>query len=148
MSTTSVGTMAAAAKPAKACATSITFTVGLTTMSTVAIRKKATDAWKKRFEPKRWPSLPPSMINPETNNEYITIAVPIVVGGVLKLSTIPPIEIGRLDALKDSNAWPMAITTIGNHEACVSAPALGVETDFVAIIVDDTNYRPVVAATT
>jgi hypothetical protein len=68
MSTTSVGTMAAAAKPARACAASITFTVGLTTMIAIATRKRATDAWKKRFEPKRWPSLAPSMMNPETNN--------------------------------------------------------------------------------
>jgi plasmid replication initiation protein len=41
----------------------------------------------------------------------------------------------------------MAITTIGSHEAWVSASVLVVVTEFVAIIVDDTNYRQVVAAT-
>jgi hypothetical protein len=73
------------------------------------------------------------MINADTNNEYITIAVPTVVGGVLKLSTIPPIEMGSEATLNDISAWPMAITTIGTHESCGSTTALVVEIDFVAI---------------
>ena len=64
-----------------ACPASITVAVGLSTIITIAARKRATAIWKKIFEPKRWPSLPPSMTNPDTPSEYITIAVPTVVGG-------------------------------------------------------------------
>jgi hypothetical protein len=41
------------------------------------------------------------MMKPEAKSAYITIAVPTVVGGVLKLSTIPPIETGMAATLKD-----------------------------------------------
>jgi len=41
------------------------------------------------------------MMKPETKSAYITIAVPTVVGGVLKLSTIPPIETGMAATSKD-----------------------------------------------
>ena len=51
-------------------------------MVTSAARKRATAAWKKILEPNRWPSLAPSMMNPETPSEYMTIAVATVVGGV------------------------------------------------------------------
>lgn len=47
--------------------------------------------------------------------EYIMIAVPIVVGGTPKLSTIPPMETGRAATLKDIRACPMAMTTMANH---------------------------------
>ena len=104
MSTTSVGTRAAPARPARAWAASITTAVGLITMVIIAPRKSVTATWKKIFEPKRWPSLAPSMMNPETPREYMTIAVPTVVGGVLKLATIPPIETGNAATLKDMNA--------------------------------------------
>ena len=64
------------------------------------------------------------MMNPETKSEYITIAVPTVVGGVLKLATIPPMETGRAATLKDINAWPMAMTIIGSQESCPSSSAV------------------------
>ena len=44
------------------------------------------------------------MMKPETPSEYITIAVPTVVGGVLKLATMPPIETGNAATLKDISA--------------------------------------------
>src|SRR5499426_3538687 len=120
MSATSEGTSEAPANPARAWPASITPAVGLITMSTMAARKRATATWKKIFEPKRWPSLAPSMTKPETPREYITTAVPTVVGGVLKLFTMPLIETGRADTLKDISIWAMAITIIGSHDACTS----------------------------
>ena len=67
------------------------------------------------------------MTKPETPREYITIAVPTVVGGVLKLATIPPMDTGRAATLKDMSAWPMAMTIIGSHDACTSGPGRVVE---------------------
>jgi hypothetical protein len=64
------------------------------------------------------------MMNPETPSEYNTTAVPTVVGGVLKLSTIPPIDTGSADTLKEISAWPMAMAIIGTHESRTSASAL------------------------
>ena len=61
------------------------------------------------------------MTKPETPSEYITIAVPTVVGGVLKLSTMPPIETGRAATLKDISVWPMAMTIIGSQDSWVSS---------------------------
>src|SRR5262245_48792269 len=134
MSTTSVGTRAAPAKPASAWPASITSAVGLTTMITIASRKRPTAVWKKIFEPKRWPSLAPSMMNPETPSEYSTTAVPTVVGGVLKLSTIPPMDTGMADTLKDISIWPMAMTIIGSHESRTSVSATGAEAVAVATL--------------
>src|SRR5262245_27840358 len=128
MSTTSVGTRPAAPRPARPWAASITIAVGLSTMSTIAAASRATDTWKNIFEPKRWPSLAPSRMNPETPSPYSTTAVPTVVGGVLKLATIPPMETGMADTLNDISACPMAMTIIGSHEvrtstsACVGKP--------------------------
>src|SRR5262249_42084202 len=48
---------------------------------------------------------------------------PTVVGGVLKLLTIPLIETGRAATLKDISIWPMAMTIIGSHDACTSVSA-------------------------
>src|SRR5262245_56612824 len=90
----------------------------------MAARKRTTAAWKKTFEPKRWPSLAPSMTKPDTPSEYITMAVPTVVGGVSKLLTMPLIETGSAETLKDISIWPMAMTIIGSHEACTSVSAL------------------------
>src|SRR5262245_37973501 len=123
MSTTSVGTRPAAPRPARPWAASITIAVGLSTMSTIAAASRATDAWKKIFEPKRWPSLAPSRMNPETPSPYSTTAVPTVVGGVLKLATIPPMETGMADTLNDISDWPIAMTIIGSHEARTSTSA-------------------------
>src|SRR5262249_17582585 len=94
---------------------------------------RATAVWKKIFEPKRWPSLAPSMMNPETPSEYSTIAVPTVVGGVLKLSTIPPMDTSRADTLKEISACPRAMTIIGAHEARTSAATLVGELPCVAM---------------
>src|SRR5499426_1898479 len=120
MSATSEGTSEAPANPARAWPASITPAVGLITMSTMAARKRATATWKKIFEPKRWRSLAPSITNPETPREYITTAVPTVVGGVLKLFTMPLIETGRADTLKDISIWAIAMTIIGSHDSCTS----------------------------
>src|SRR5262249_26402883 len=135
MSTTRVGTRAAPANPARPWAASITSAVGLSTMVIIATRKRATAVWKKIFEPKRWPSLAPNMMNPETPSEYSTIAVPTVVGGVLKLSTIPPIDTGMAATLKDINIWPIAMTIMGTHEARTSASGVVVGTVSVAMVV-------------
>jgi hypothetical protein len=69
------------------------------------------------------------MMNAETPSEYVTIAEPTVVGGILKLATIPPIDTGKADALKEIRAWPKAITIIGVQEALSSARALAEATD-------------------
>jgi hypothetical protein len=70
------------------------------------------------------------MMNRETPSEYMTMAVPTVVGGVLKLATIPPMETGRAATLKDINAWPMAITIIGSQDTYA---ALEGDTDWLVI---------------
>src|SRR5262245_26412206 len=127
MRATSEGTSEAPANPARAWAASMTSALGLITMSTMAIRKRTTATWKKIFEPKRWPSLAPSMTKPDTPSEYITMAVPTVVGGVLKLLTMPPIETGSAATLKDISICPMAMTIIGSHDACTSVSALATE---------------------
>src|SRR5262245_9307593 len=124
MRATSEGTREAPAKPARPCAATITPAVGLTTMSTMATRKSTTDVWKKIFEPKRWPSLAPSMTKAETPREYITTAVPTVVGGVLKLATIPLMETGRAETLKDISICAMAITIIGTHDSWTSSRSM------------------------
>ena len=78
------------------------------------------------------------MMNPETPSEYSTTAVPTVVGGVLKLSTIPPMDTGMAETLKDISIWPMAMTIIGTHESRGSAAA-GAGEEAVCV---DTVFRP------
>src|SRR5262249_58081832 len=107
-------------KPVSPWAAAIRPAVGRSTMSTMAARKRTTAAWKKIFEPKRWPSLAPSMTKPDTPSEYITMAVPTVVGGVSKLATMPLIDTGKADTLKDISIWLMAMTIMGTQEACTS----------------------------
>src|SRR5262245_16601901 len=100
----------------------------------MASKKRPTADWKKTFDPKRWPSLAPSMMNPETPSEYNTTAVPTVVGGVLKLSTIPPMDTGMAATLKDISIWPMAMTIIGSHESLTSVSVLAGEMDAVVMV--------------
>jgi hypothetical protein len=76
---------------------------------------------KTRDAPKRWTSLAPSMTKPATASPYMTIAVPTVVGGTLKLWTMPPIATGREATLNDMIAWPRAIAIIGTQDSLVSA---------------------------
>jgi hypothetical protein len=64
--------------------------------------------------------LAPSITKPATNIEYITMPVATVVGGTLKLFTIPPIATGREATLKDMSTWPSAIAIIGTQESWVS----------------------------
>ena len=45
-------------------------------------------------------------MNADTPSECMTIAVPTVVGGVLKLATMPPMEMGSAAMLNEINAWP------------------------------------------
>src|SRR5262245_14932051 len=135
MRATREGTSEAPAKPARPWPASITPAVGLTTMSTMAARKRTTAAWKKIFEPKRWPSLAPSMTNPETPSEYITTAVPTVVGGVLKLLTIPLMDTGKADTLKDISICAIAMTIMGSHDACTSGSAVVAGATVRALIV-------------
>src|SRR5262245_13447013 len=144
MRATSEGTSEAPANPASPWPASITPAVGLITMSAMAHRKRATATWKKIFEPKRWPSLAPSMTKPETPREYITTAVPTVVGGVLKLLTMPLIETGRADTLKDISIWAMAMTIIGSHDAwtSVSGAVPGTDVASRALIVLSSPCRP------
>src|SRR5215510_6802565 len=122
MRATSEGTSDAPANPASPWAATITPAVGLITMSTIAPRKRSTATWKKIFEPNRWPSFAPSMTKADTPSEYMTTAVPTVVGGVLKLSTMPRMETGRADTLNDISIWPRAMTIIGTHESWGSGP--------------------------
>jgi hypothetical protein len=46
--------------------------------------------------------------------------VATVVGGTLKLCTIPPIATGSEATLKDMIIWPSAIAIIGTQESCAS----------------------------
>ena len=96
--------------------------VGLRATTPTDTAKIATTIWKIRFAPYRWPSLAPSITNPDTPSEYITIAVPTVVGGVLKLFTIPAIETGIAATLNDMSACAMPITIIGSQDARSSEP--------------------------
>ena len=50
--------------------------------------------------------------------------VPTVVGGTLKLWTMPPIETGSAATLNDITAWPSAIAIIGIHDSRASAPVV------------------------
>jgi hypothetical protein len=63
-----------------------------------------------------------------------TIAVPTVVGGVSKLSTIPPIDTGKAATLNDISICPMAITIIGTQESLASSKSPADEPVRFAII--------------
>jgi hypothetical protein len=80
--------------------------------------------------------LAPSITKPATASEYSTIPVPTVVGGTLKLCTMPPIETGSAATLNDMIAWPSAIAIIGVHDSRSSAPAAA-----VAVLIDCLPYR-------
>jgi hypothetical protein len=69
------------------------------------------------------------MTKPATNIEYATIPVATVVGGTLKLFTIPPIATGKEATLKDMIIWPSAMAIIGTQDACTVAAALVPATD-------------------
>src|SRR5512147_501104 len=47
--------------------------------------------------------------------------VPTVVGGTLKLLTMPPMETGSDATLNDMIAWPSAIAIIGIHDSRTAA---------------------------
>ena len=64
------------------------------------------------------------MTRPATASEYITMPVATVVGGTLKLCTMPPIATGKEATLKDINAWPSAIATIGSQDSASSMSAM------------------------
>ena len=57
----------------------------------------------------------------------MTIPVATVVGGTLKLSTIPPMATGRDATLNDISTWPNAMATIGTQESCASDSVCRVE---------------------
>jgi hypothetical protein len=57
----------------------------------------------------------------------MTIAVPTVVGDVLKLATIPPTETRKALMLKDIRIWASAMTIIGSQEARSSGLAPAIE---------------------
>src|SRR4249919_2926856 len=61
------------------------------------------------------------MTKPATSIEYDTIPVAIVVGGTLKLSTMPPNATGNEATLKDMIAWPSAMAIIGTQDRRASA---------------------------
>jgi hypothetical protein len=59
------------------------------------------------------------MTSPATASEYITMPVATVVGGTLKLLTMPLSATGRDATLNDINAWPSAMATIGSQDSLV-----------------------------
>ena len=69
--------------------------VGLTTIRIIATRKRATADLKEHLRAETLAELGPEHDEAGDPSEYITIAVPTVVGGVLKLSTMPLIETGN-----------------------------------------------------
>ena len=70
-----------------------------------------------RVAPKRWVSFAPSMTKPATSIEYATIPVAMVVGGTLKLFTMPPSATGSDATLKDMIIWPSAMAIIGTQDS-------------------------------
>ena len=92
---------------------------GLNVISTCATPNSATTARKTGTAPKRWHSFAPSMTSPATASEYITMPVATVVGGTLKLLTIPLSATGRDATLNDINAWPSAMAIIGSQDSFV-----------------------------
>src|SRR5215471_21766740 len=94
---------------------------GLSAINAMATPKSATIARNTCSEPYISPILAPNMMNPATTSEYVTIAVPTVVAGVLKLETMPSIDTCNEETLKIIRIWAIATTTNGNQGACGSA---------------------------
>ena len=69
------------------------------------------------MDPKRWTGFAPSMTKPATASPYMTIEVATVVGGTLKLATMPLSEIGG------AVTWASAIAIIGAHDPRASVSA-------------------------
>ena len=112
----------------------MTVAVGLNVISTCAIPNSTTTVRNTRRLPNRWFSFAPSMTRPATASEYITIPVATVVGGTLKLCTIPPIATGKEATLNDINAWPSAMATIGSQDSACSMSATEFETASDAMV--------------
>jgi hypothetical protein len=117
ISATSEGTSAAPARPLRSWAVSMRLAVGLKVISTCAPPNRITTARKMTTAPNRWFNLAPSMTKPATASEYITIPVATVVGGTLKLFTMPLSATGSEATLKDISAWPRAIAIIGTQDS-------------------------------
>ncbi len=73
------------------------------------------------------------MTKPATASEYITIPVATVVGGTLKLFTMPLSATGREATLKDMIAWPRAIAIIGSQDSLVADPPPALVAVFVVM---------------
>src|SRR5262249_61733916 len=99
-----------------ACGVSILAALGRTVISVWAQQNTTTAIRQTCRAPKRWVSLAPSMTKPATSIEYATIPVAPVVGGTLKLSTMPPSATGNEATLKDMIAWPSAMAIIGTQD--------------------------------
>ena len=82
----------------------MTVATGLIVISTCAMPNSATTVRKTGTAPKRWDSFAPNITKPATASEYSTMPVPTVVGGTLKLCTMPPIATGNAATLKDISA--------------------------------------------
>jgi len=82
----------------------MTVALGLNVIMACATPNRRTTARKTWSAPKRWLSFAPSMTKPATSIEYMTIPVATVVGGTLKLDTIPPSATGKDATLKDMMA--------------------------------------------
>src|SRR5271165_4702281 len=80
------------------------------------------------------------MTRPATISEWMTIAVPTVVGDVLKLATIPPTETRRALMLKDIRIWAIATTIIGSQEVRSSGLWPVIETASVVNSVAPENW--------
>src|SRR5271165_6056165 len=80
------------------------------------------------------------MTRPATISEWMTIAVPTVVGDVLKLATIPPTETRRALMLKDIRIWAIATTIIGSPEVRSSGLWPVIETASVVNSVAPENW--------
>src|SRR5512132_858664 len=78
------------------------------------------------------------MTKPATASEYSTMPVPTVVGGTLKLWTMPPMETGSDATLNDMIAWPSAIAIIGIHDSRTPAP---VAAGALVVLIDCLLFR-------
>ena len=74
------------------------------------------------------------MTKAATNIPYVTIPVATVVGGTLKLFTIPLNDTGNNATLKDIRTWASAMATIGVHDACGVATTRASDLDCAAIL--------------
>jgi hypothetical protein len=95
MRTTSVGTKAAAATPATPCAAIIAVALGLNVVASIAAPNSSAAAWKTRRGPQSAAILAPGITSAAIKSKWVTIAVPTILGDVLKLATIPPTEMRK-----------------------------------------------------